>query len=141
MTVYCLQFSGHTLTAVMSLMRKPLFPKRCPSSSLSYALTPTFTMGGLRAAILREEKPQSLSFLQPFTWSMWISFLLLWLFYSLSLAFVSSLGSKMTEFPRQKEERFSLGQSVWYFSIVSIQFGADKHPKSISGKLLLFAWR
>ena len=41
---------------------------------------------------------------------------------------------------RHEEESFSLLQSFWYFSIVAIQVGVEKHPKSIGGKILTFAW-
>ena len=39
-----------------------------------------------------------------------------------------------------KEDRFSFWESFWFFSIVAIQFGVAKHPISLSGKILMYAW-
>ena len=38
----------------------------------------------------------------------------------------------------EEEENFSFLESVWYFSLVGIQMGMDQHPKSLSGRILIF---
>ena len=95
---------------------------------------------GYQAAMLQSEGRQNLAFVKPFTLQMWISFFLLWIFFGLNLTFISFVSKKLIRDSILKEEHFSFPQSFWYFSIVAIQFGVDKHPKSLSGKLLTFSW-
>ena len=97
-----------------------------------------------------------LSFLRPFKWKLWASFLCLWLFFSLNLTLISYLSRRKSSNKNEKkpnngkeeeeekeddeEENFSFLESVWYFSLVGIQMGMDQHPKSPSGRILIFAW-
>ena len=90
--------------------------------------------------MLQQCEISHLSFMMPFTWRMWVSFLLLWIFYSLNLSFISFLSKKVTDCSKQEEEKFSLSQSFRFFSIVSLQYGVDKCPRSISGKMLMCSW-
>ena len=104
----------------------------------SYVLTPSFTAGGFQAAMLYGNSDVTfLSFLRPFKWRLWVSFLMLWLIFSLCLTFISYLSGKL---PERDEQRFSFWDSVWYFSIVGFSLGVDGHPQSASGKTLTFAW-
>ena len=38
------------------------------------------------------------------------------------------------------DDCYSFGQSLWFFSLISIQIGVERQPSSIPGKLLMFAW-
>ena len=81
------------------------------------------------------------TFFKPFHWQLWVSVLLTYIFFSFTLKFLSNLGSKLAPYSSfQDEHDFSLRESFWYFSLVSIQLGVDKHPKSFSGKILVLAW-
>ena len=87
----------------------------------------------------------------------------LWLFFSLNLTLISYLSRRKSSNKNEKkpnngkeeeeeeeheeeeeddeeEENFSFLESVWYFSLVGIQMGMDQHPKSPSGRILIFAW-
>ena len=98
-------------------------------------------MGGFRAAMLQcPRRVGYTTLLEPFTETMWFAFLFLWLLYSANLTFISYLSNRIQKLKFQRESKFSLWQSIWYFSIVSIQIGPDKHPKSLSGKVLTFFW-
>ena len=81
------------------------------------------------------------TFLRPFHWQLWLSVLLTYISFSLALKFLSTLGRKIAPFSVfQDEDHFSLRECFWYFSLVSIQLGVEKHPKSFSGKILVLAW-
>ena len=101
---------------------------------------PSFASSGLQAAMLQAESKRHLSFIKPFTWTMWVALFLLWIFYSLNLTFISFVSQKLRGGTMLKEDRFSFLQSFWFFSIVAIQFGVIKKPKSLGGKMLTFTW-
>ena len=106
----------------------------------SYLLTPAFTMGGVQAAALQHERNDYFIFFKPFNWKIWVAMLSLWAFYSIILRFASFLSVKMKCSQDGKEDQFTLPQCFWYFSIVSLQFGTDRHPLSRCGKILQGFW-
>ena len=98
-------------------------------------------MGGIQAATLNHPRRTCFStLLEPFTLKMWLAFLFLWFLFGANLTFISYMSKKIRKSKFQRESKFSFWQSIWYFSIVSIQIGPDKHPKSFGGKLLTFFW-
>ena len=104
-------------------------------------LTPSFAMGGIQAAIQHSTTNRYFSVYEPFSHELWICIIFLWLFYGLSLRFISILSKRMINASLiQEEEQFSLCRSLWYFTFVPLQFGTDKHPKSLSGNILQSSW-
>ena len=90
--------------------------------------------------MLMNESSQVLAFLKPFAWITWVAFLFLLLAFSVALTFISWLSKRMNGSSIHKEDSFNLLSSIWYFCLISIQLGADKHPSSIGGKILMFTW-
>ena len=69
-----------------------------------------------------------------------VCFILAWIFYGGALFFISHLSKKMAPASNRIEEEFTFLQGLWYFSGISLQFGSDKQPKSVSGKTLQAFW-
>ena len=109
-------------------------------------------MGGVQASMLKEPNQfgrDSLIF-HPFTWQVWIAFCTLWFFYSFILYSTTSLGRKMTsEITKnssnsrsiQREEKVSLIQSLYHFSLGAVHFGVERNlEQMLSSKILHFFW-
>ena len=78
-------------------------------------------------------------FFKPFTVETWASVFGIFIFYALILAFISHRGKKSGT-PSTCKEDFTLWESLTYFSLAAIQFGPDKQPVSMGGKLLRQLW-
>ena len=80
--------------------------------------------------------------MDPFSWDLWFALVCLWFFYGVALWFISCISKKMPKngSSSQREEDFSLLQSLRYFSLVSLQFGPDMQLCSTSGKILQSFW-
>ena len=73
-----------------------------------------------------------------YTWTALISLLIL---YSFILTFVTLIQNHERGTQGEKnEEPFSLLQCCWFFSLISIQLGAERTPISKSGKILIISW-
>ena len=105
-------------------------------------MTPGFPAGGLRAMMLSHRSLEAYSFLRPFTWGVWVSVLLSYCAFSLTLFFISRLSQRLGEAApkRQQESKFSFAECIEYFSLIPLQLGVDKHPQSFSGRLLMQVW-
>ena len=125
------------------------------SLSLSYVMTPAFTMGGVQAMMFKKEKSDIFMMFKAFDPYVWVTFHGIYLFYSLILTFASFLGRRIPTSPRTSfstssfpssspslttKEEFTFRQSLWYFSLATIQLGADRHPVSKAGKMLQQLW-
>ena len=100
-------------------------------------------MDGIQAMMLKQRRGLDFGlFMKPFHWQVWLVFNLLWIFYSLNLTCVSILSKKLdpSGSSQQPREEFTLQESLAYFSLASVQFGPDRHPVSMSGKLLQQYW-
>ena len=98
-------------------------------------------MGGIQAAMLQRATNRYFAIYEPFSFQLWICISLLWLFYGSSLRIISIISGRMNNASVvHEEEEFSLRQSLWYFTFVPLQFGTDKHPKSLSGNILQSSW-
>ena len=107
----------------------------------SYIVTASFALGGDQA-FMRKNEDDDLNFkifFQPFSSKVWFTFHGLWLMYACILYFISFLNEKMVDSCKPREN-FSFFESIVYFSLASIQLGADKHPVSIGGKMLQYGW-
>ena len=134
---------GVRLTPLTPLPVRPCVISRhlmVHSIVFSYVLSPTFSSMGIGAVMPYENGNDHLSFLRPFSPKMWLFFWFLWVFYSLVLTLVSFVGKKFGKTSRMKEIGFSFFQSFWFFSLVAVQFGVSKQPKSLPGKILTLAW-
>ena len=107
----------------------------------SYMVTPNFMITGLQAAMLQVESEDILPFLKPIGYYTWTALISLLILYSFILTFVSFIQNYERGTQGEKnEEPFSLLQSCWFFSLISIQLGAERPPISKSGKILMISW-
>ena len=103
-------------------------------------------MGGIKAAMLSVDGIDFTTLLKPFNWQVWVAFLFLWLMYGFALYSMSTISKRCTRklFPRssaiQVEEDFSFCEAFWCFSLVGMQYGVAKTPKSVGGKILQMCW-
>ena len=98
-------------------------------------ITPAFANGGIRAGMHLKRNRGYLILFESFEWKIWATVVLLWLLYGICLAVISRLSKKGA-----KTDDFSLTESLWYFSYIPLQFGADKHPVSLAGQFLQGGW-